>query len=221
MKAMLFDLDNTLMDFMSMKKTASDAAVEALIQNGLKMSKEEAMEKLYELYWEHGIENQQILQTFLEKHHGNAEPRMLAAAIVAYRKAKATMVKTYPGVKDTLRQLKQRGLKLAIVSDAPRLQVWTRLTELDIQHYFDVVVTHDDTGHHKPSPAPFEMALEALNVAPEEVMHVGDWPDRDIKGAKALGMKTALAKYGLTKEVTIEADYTLNAINELLLIPHN
>jgi putative hydrolase of the HAD superfamily len=118
----------------------------------------------------------------------------------------------------TLLKLKQRGLKLAIVSDAPILQAWTRLTEMKIQEFFDAVVTFDDTGERKPNKKPFEKAIEQLNVKAEEVLHVGDWPERDIAGAKALGMKTAFAKYGATKPMTVKADYELNKVEDILNI---
>jgi putative hydrolase of the HAD superfamily len=128
------------------------------------------------------------------------------------------LTEPYPGVIPTLLKLKQQGLKLAIVSDAPILQAWTRLTEMKIQDFFDAVVTFDDTGERKPSALPFKKALEQLGMEPEEVLHVGDWPERDIAGAKALGMKTALAKYGTIKPATVKADYELDKIEDLLKI---
>ena len=217
-KAILFDLDNTLIDFMKMKRQASEAAIDAMLAAGIKLDKEEANKILYELYDQHGIEHQQIFQAFLMKIQKSLDYKIIAAAIVAYRKMRSGLIEPYPGVMPTLLKLKQNGLKLAIVSDAPILQVWMRLTELRIQDFFDVVVTFDDTGERKPSALPFKKALEQLGLKPEEVLHVGDWPERDIAGAKALGMKTAFAKYGAVKPETIKADYTLSRIEDLLNI---
>jgi putative hydrolase of the HAD superfamily len=46
---------------------------------------------------------------------------------------------------------------------------------------------------------------------------IGDWPDRDIKGAKEVGMKTAFAKYGSTQDINDSgADYDLNSVSELI-----
>ena len=47
---------------------------------------------------------------------------------------------------------------------------------------------------------------------------VGDWPTKDIDGAKSMGMKTAFAKYGATKETTSKADFELKNIGQLLRI---
>ncbi len=215
-KAVLFDLDNTLIDFMKMKRQATDAAVEAMIAAGVELNKAQATRLIYELYDQYGIEHQQIFQEFLIRTQNKLDYKILSAGIVAYRKARTVLAEPYPGVMSTLLKLKQRGLKLAIVSDAPILQAWTRLTEMKIQEFFDAVVTFDDTGERKPSKKPFEKALEKLNVKPEEVLHVGDWPERDIAGAKALGMKTAFAKYGASKPMTVKADYQLNKVEDLL-----
>ena len=47
---------------------------------------------------------------------------------------------------------------------------------------------------YKPHPSPFTLALKKLAVLPDAVLFVGDNPSRDIKGAKAVGMRTCLAK---------------------------
>ncbi len=230
-KAILFDLDNTLIDFRKMKSAASNAAIDAMITAGMKLDKEEAINVLYQLYDQYGIEHQQILHEFMMRTHKNIDYGILAAGIVAYRKARVKHAKPYPGVITTLSKLKQFGLKLAIVSDAPILQVWTRLTEIEVAGLFDAVVAFDDTGQAKPNSGPFRKAIEKLGVQPEEVLHIGDWPDKDIAGAKALGMKAALAKYGFgapmtanhvsIKPTTAKADYELNSIEEILEIVEN
>ena len=80
-------------------------------------------------------------------------------------------------------------------------------------------MTFGETWERKPSEKPFRAALDRLGVSPEEALMVGDWPERDIVGAKAVGMKTAFARYGdtfVTKEHG--ADYELVDISDLLKI---
>ena len=112
------------------------------------------------------------------------------------------------------------GLKMAVVSDAPRLPVWLRITGLGLQHYFDTVVTSDDAGFKKPHAKPFLMALEKLNVAPAEAVMIGDWIERDMVGAKTVGLQTVFARYGNTASTVKEsgADYEIDDISELLAI---
>jgi len=96
MKAILFDLDNTLIDFMTMKKRCTEAAVTAMIDAGLNMKKETAYKKMFEMYEEHGIEDQRIFEKFLRKYMNKIDYKVLSAAIVAYRKVKLGQLSPYP-----------------------------------------------------------------------------------------------------------------------------
>lgn len=216
-KAVVFDLDNTLVDFMRMKEAGVEAGVEAMIDAGLKMSKNEAIEKIFQIYDRVGIEDQKIFDRFLEEELGHVDPRILAAGIVAYRKAKEANLVLYPHVRYTLMELLKRGLRLAVVSDAPRLQAWTRLVQVGLHHFFEVVVTYDDTQSRKPDPKPFLITLEKLKVLPQEAIMVGDWPERDISGATKIGMVTVFARYGdVFGTKKSGAEYEINDIIEIL-----
>jgi putative hydrolase of the HAD superfamily len=119
----------------------------------------------------------------------------------------------------TLLALLKRGIKLAVVSDAPSREAWLRLCYLNLQHVFDVVVTFEDTGQHKPSPAPFLRALTGLQVDAREALMIGDWPERDVVGAATLGITTVFARYGDTfGTVHSGATYEVDDISELLTI---
>ena len=150
-KAVLFDLDNTLVDFMRMKEACCEAAIHAMIEAGLPLDKERARKKLFKMYERAGIENQEIFEKFLKATVGKVDYRMLAAGIAAYRRVKAGHIVPYPHVRETLVRLKEQGLRLGIVSDAPKLQAWLRLAEMNLVEFFDVVVALEDTGSKKPS----------------------------------------------------------------------
>lgn len=214
LRAIVFDLDNTLIDFMKMKKRSCEAAIDAMRENGLDMPRDEALEVLYNLYEEHGWEHQKIFQVFLKKVIDRVDYRIMAAGIVSYRKVKADMLYSYSGVPSTLDELGE-DYKLVILSDAPKLQAWTRLCAMELQDKFDHVITFDETGERKPSEEPFLLALEKLDLEPREVMMVGDSIQRDLKTAKELGMKTVLAKYGQLEEEEGEADWEIDEFGEL------
>lgn len=215
-RGVLFDLDNTLLDFMQMKQASIEAAVSAMVDAGMPMSREAAFAEIYKLYERVGIEHQEIFNLFLKQQFDAVNYKWLASAIVAYRRARNGTLVTYPHVRPTLFELLRRGLKLAVISDAPRLGAWLRLCQLDLHHIFDPVVAYEDTGHRKPSPMPFYRALHRMELKPEEVIMVGDWPDRDMVGAHQLGIKTVFARYGHTKGQTISgADYDIDDIGEL------
>jgi putative hydrolase of the HAD superfamily len=216
-KAVLFDLDNTLIDFMRMKTESSHAAIQAMIDAGLPIKEEKARKILFNLFKQYGIEDQRIFQKFLEKTIKRIDYKILSNGIAAYRRVQSGFLFPYPHVVSTLIKLKEKNLVLGIVSDAPRMRAWLRLAEMNLTHYFDVVVTLDDTGLLKPNKMPFEKALQKLKLKPEEILFVGDNPERDILGAKKAGMKTCLAKYGqkfFSRKV--KADFEINDVIELL-----
>ena len=197
-KLVIFDIDNTLTDFIRMKDASIDAAIQAMIDAGLMFPPARIREEIYRIYEEEGIEYQKVFNQLLLNLIGEVDYKILAAGIVGYRRAREASLVLYPHVKVTLMDLMKRGLKLAVISDAPRQEAWLRLCYLQLHHIFDIVLTHDDTGEYKPSPAPFELVLDRLGIAPEEAMMIGDWPERDIVGASELGIRTVFARYGDT-----------------------
>lgn len=216
-KAIIFDLDNTLVDFMAMKDAAIEGAALAMIDAGLKMPKKAVKKKIFEVYEEEGIEDQRVFDKFLTKELGTIDYRIHAAGIIGYRRAREAALVLYPHVRLVLMELMKRGVKLAVLSDAPRLQAWLRLCQLNLHHIFDIVITFEDTNKKKPAPEPFRLALQKLQVKPEEAIMVGDWAERDIYGAKLLEMKTIFARYGDRFGTEISgADYEIEDIIQLL-----
>lgn len=218
-KAVIFDLDNTLVDFMRVKRAAVSGAVDAMIDAGLKEPKDLAIKRIFNMYDREGIEDQRVFDKMLVETYGQIDYRILAAGILGYRRAKEGHLVLYPHVRNTIIELIRMSLKLGLVSDAPRMEAWMRLSSLGLDAFFDTVVTSEDTGKKKPDPAPFQLALTRLHTSAEEAIMIGDWAERDIVGAKALGMKTAFARYGddfNTKEAG--ADFELSDISELVEI---
>jgi len=197
LKAILFDLDNTLIDFLSFKQETAKAVATELKRHGWKLSEKETYDKIFKIYQEKGIEYQKTFADLVygEKYEGNEAEKLQQAAIIAYSRKKYLMLKPYDGVIEMLKELKKK-YKLAVLTDAPRNKAWQRLVLAGLENYFDEVGTYHDTKEHKPSKTPFLRMCERLNVEPSKCLFVGDNPSRDIKGAKEVGMKTAWAKYG-------------------------
>jgi putative hydrolase of the HAD superfamily len=218
-RAIVFDLDNTLTDFMRMKEAAISAAIDGMIDAGFRLSRSELRERVDSIYREQGLEFQRVFDELLQREFGEVDPKILASGIVAYRRARESALVLYPHAHMTLLELAKRGIRLGVVSDAPRLQVWLRLCALGLQHVFDAVVTFDDTGERKPAPAPFREVLRRLEVEPTEALMIGDWAERDVVGAKSLGMKTVFARYGDTFETKVSgADHDVDDVLELVRI---
>lgn len=204
---------------MLLKRVAVDAAIHAMIDAGLKLTYIETKELINKIYESEGIEYQQVFDHLLKQTLGSLDYKIMSAGIVAYRTAREAALKPYPGVLPTLIELIKMGLKLAVVSDAPSKEAWLRLSYINFHHFFDVVITYDETRERKPSPVPFNMALQELKLKADECLMIGDWAERDMVGAKAVGMKTVFARYGDTFNTeNPESDYDINSITELINI---
>ena len=218
LRAILFDLDNTLLDFSGFKRESALAAAKAMKKAGIPLTEKEIYDRIYKVYDEKGIE---YSRTFGDVLYGleidqHQLERARQAAVIAYTKKKYACLRPRPKVIQVLTSLK-RKYKLGIVTDAPREKAWQRLVLAGLDGFFYPVVTYNDTLEHKPSLKPFELALFLLKVKPNEVLFVGDTPERDIIGAKKAGLSTCLAKYGClgyAEEMDV-ADYAIEKIDEL------
>ena len=216
-KGVVFDLDNTLLDFMKMKEFAVKAAIKSMIEAGLEVDEEKSYSEIISIYEQFGWENQKVFDVFLEKSIGHVDNKFLAAGIVAYRRAREANLMAYPNVNKTLMALAKSAIKMGLVSDAPSREAWMRIYYLNLYHFFDVVITLDDSGERKPSAKPFQMALDRMGLRPEETVMIGDWPERDVVGAQQIGMKTAFARYGDTfGTLQSGADWDLDDIFQLV-----
>ena len=222
-RAVIFDLDNTLIDFMRMKDEAVRAAADAMVDAGLDMSRVEIVEGIGEVYREKGIEYQKVFDDFLERKTGGINWKILASGVLAYRRSREAHLVLYPHAHETLVKLAKKGIRLAVVTDAPRREAWLRLVKLGLHHLFDVVVTFEDTGKLKPDSAPFMRALDLLAFEAGETLMVGDWIERDMVGAGKLGIITAFARYGdIFSSRESGADYEIDDIAELVdIVEHS
>ncbi|GGM95933.1 hydrolase [Thermus composti] len=95
-----------------------------------------------------------------------------------------------PGAKEVLEALRERGYRLAVVSnwDVTLPEI---LEVVGLKGYFQHLAVSALSGYAKPDPRLFQEALEALGVAPEEAVHVGD-SEADLLGAEAAGVKALL-----------------------------
>ena len=220
LKAVVFDLDNTLVNFWEFKTASSKEAAKAMVDAGLEMS-ESACEKLiFKIYEIHGVEYQ-LAFTELLKPFKLPNPQMVRirnAAITAYLRKKSQVLKPYDGIDEVLSKLRSE-YKLAVLTDAPSLQAMQRLKLTGLQDYFEVVATFHDTNVVKPGIEPFLHVLKCLHVEADEALMVGDNIYRDILGAKKAGMHTCLAKYDEYREAKgANPDFSIDKPLELLSV---
>jgi putative hydrolase of the HAD superfamily len=98
----------------------------------------------------------------------------------------------YPDVADHLRRWRDRGIRLAVVSNFDQRLI-TLLEALGLAPLFEAVVVSSAAGAAKPDPRPFQRALAALELPPEAVWHIGDSPEDEL-GARAAGLRCLLIR---------------------------
>lgn len=220
LKAILFDLDNTLVNFWKFKKDSANAAARAMVEAGLPISQKDCYDRIFLIYKKHGVEYQLTFTELLAplELRPLLKAKIRDAGVAAYKQCKKDMLKPYPGMPETLTALKNDfGLRLGVLTDAPRAQAHARLDFTGLQNHFEAVGTFHDTHALKPAAAPFLHICQKMNVEPSDVMMVGDNPARDIAGAHSLGMKTCLAKYDPYLGNTGPApDFSIDEPKELL-----
>ncbi len=186
-RAVLFDLDNTLVRFVDAQRVACGAIVD-LVGAG-------TADDLFACFLRpvHGFESPAHIDDYLASI-GCAADYDEAAAL--YETAKLAALEPYGGVVDVLCRLRDAGLPLGVVSDADASHAAARLERCGLSDYFEVVVTPDITGERKPAAANFLYALDRLEAAPSCAAMVGDSLRRDIEPAKRLGLLSVHAAYG-------------------------
>ena len=99
----------------------------------------------------------------------------------------------YPEVKEVLSELKQRGLKVGLISNGYEEEINLILEKADLEKTtFDIIVGVDTIRQTKPNPDIFKYAISKLNVKPEEAMFVGDSVEADYEGAENAGIQALL-----------------------------
>jgi phosphoglycolate phosphatase len=185
-KAVIFDLDGTLANFNLEYKVVRAEVISYLISRGLPASVFSLDESIFEML--------QKTKIFL-KNLGRDQvefPEILnkTLAIASSYELKAAHATTLlPGVLGVLKELKQRGLKMAIFTINGKSSTRIILRNLRIREFFDAVVTRDETSRVKPDPIHLTRTLEALGVSPNQAVVVGD-SEVDLACARALKVQS-------------------------------
>ena len=115
-------------------------------------------------------------------------PVVISKLIGLWNKNKL-FAKPYPETTEVLQKLKDKGIKLAIVSNTHQGSVEEVLEKHDLKKYFDEVVLSYKEGKLKQHGDLYGVALEKLGVSKDEALVIGDSIETDIEGAKAAGVK--------------------------------
>lgn len=186
-KAVIFDLDDTLYmenEFVEygLKNAANVAETVYGIVN--------ANEKIRSLYQESKVN---VFDRLVNAETIKDKEIAVAGLVKAYRNCEPKNLHCNPGVLDLLKTLKKKGVRTGIITDGFADVQKSKIKALGIQEYIDEIVITDELGGvqcRKPNPIGFEKMLKMLDVKPQEMVYIGDNPNKDFAIKKYLPIIT-------------------------------
>jgi phosphoglycolate phosphatase len=205
LKAIIFDLDGTLIDSSVDITNALNYAIEPYPLK--RLTREDTVRLVGE-----GITR------LIEKIAGDLDETGKADVaqrfITHYTEHVADYTREYPEVRETLESLVKYGK--AVISNKRESLSKLVLEELGLLRYFSLVIGSDTTTERKPSPVPVLKALAELQAEPCEAVMVGD-SNFDVDAGKAAGVTTIAVTYGYRPRAVIaHADYLIDRMSDLL-----
>ena len=189
-RAVVFDLDDTLYPEISYAEDGFRKA--AAVLEGLYGVKN-AYQKIRTLF----DEDRQGVFDRLCRSEALPE-KAVEDAVDTYRNNQPEKLEFYPKTKDVLQYLRQNGLKTGIITDGRPFSQRAKIRALGAEAYFDAIIVTDEIGreYRKPHPRAFEEMARKLNVRMEEMMYVGDNPQKDFAVKEYLPLKTVQIRTG-------------------------
>ena len=206
-KAILFDLDGTLINTNRLIIESFKYA----IKTHLNMEMKE--EKIVRFFGEP-----------LVKSMNSIDPENAEGLITAFKSFNESkhdeLAEHYEGTVEAIKILKNRGIKLGIVTSKRQIMTERSLKLIKVYDDMDVIITPEDTDKHKPDGAPALLACEKLGVLPEEALMVGD-SIYDVQCGKNAGNMTCIVTYSsfsMEELLSHKPDYVIDNISELVHI---
>jgi putative hydrolase of the HAD superfamily len=208
LKAVLFDWGHTLMDWVW-----DEGLLEAGVRAGLEaVGAPDSAERVAARYraeakltdWEvpEEVEYEPLVRAMLADSGVDVDDDALRTYLVAEHAAWAPARRPASMSGALLDALHERGLKTGLVSNAmdPPWILLLDLEEQEVASRLDAVVFSSEIGVRKPRPEIFHAALQRLGVAAEDALFVGDRLGADVRGARAVGMRTVQAMWFRAEE---------------------
>lgn len=219
-RAVIFDIEDTLYDSSLQMRMARFNAIRAMIEAGLPIDPETGYRKLEEVVSKYGADYNRHFDKLLEHLGFKWSPRVIAAGVVAYRETSQAYLKPFPDAIPTLIKLRELGYKLGVVSDGLAVKEWQKLIQLGVHHLFHSVVISEECGRMELAGDVFDKCLRELEVKPKEALYVSSRLNEAILHANRFGLITVRLRKGeyfIEEPVADDAKafYEINALSEI------
>ena len=218
-KAVFFDMDDTLYDTSGFAAIARQAAVKSMVHNGLKCSEEEGYSLLKDIINEKGSNYDKHFNILTKEVNGDEDPLIIVNGIITYHNTKFAMLKLEPECFSILLYLKSKDYKVGLITNGKELKQWEKLVRLGVYPFFDDVVTSESVGVEKPDPEIFNIAMNRLNVTSGTSLMIGNSFESDIMGAYNAGIPSMIINSDLTsqqQEFLDEHNYQVEKLSSLI-----
>lgn len=211
----VFDLDDTLYNELSYVHSGF-LAVAKFLKKVKNLPEKETFEQLEKILNKDGRGH--VFDTFL-KQYKIFSKKLLKECLKAYRQH-IPNIKLYEDAKFILNKLKNHPLY--IVTDGHKLVQENKIKALKLEKFIKFCYLTNRYGlkHNKPSPYCFLDICKKEKTTPENIIYIGDNPNKDFVGLKPLGFKTVRLLRGHYKKITLEnlyeAEKKISHLNELL-----
>ncbi len=213
-KAVLFDLDDTLYDEMTFVASGFDAVANYLSTN-FHLIEEEMFLSMMEVISKDG--RGKVFDKVLE-YSGLYNPKLVDELVSVYRSHQPN-IDLYEDVIHIFQELRGLDIKLGIITDGLYSVQKNKVSSLGLQYLVDIIIYTDEIGrkYWKPHPIAFQRAIEELAIEPYEAIYVGNDPTKDFAGPNSIGMRSVhLCKDRCLKESSCEADIHIGSLNEII-----
>lgn len=191
LKAVLFDLDNTLFDSHGLTRKARLEACEAMVNAGLPAkSAREVEERLQEIVKRYGSNYPKHYNLLCKAYGIPRNPEIVMSGRIAYHNTKFALINPFPDTEDVLMKLAKAGIKLGIVTNGLLDKQWEKVIRLKIRHFFESVIVSGKENTSSNKQPLIRRCLRELRVKPEDAAFVGDKLKTDIVSANSLGLTT-------------------------------
>ncbi|QBP39940.1 HAD family hydrolase [Paenisporosarcina antarctica] len=211
MKAILFDLDGTLLNREATLLVFCKAQHQKF---KLPLTQEEFVKRVVELDANGYVPKDIVYRQIAKDIDLSAEMEKLLFEDYINHFHKFCV--PFEGLIETLTLLKRQNFLLGLISNGRHAGQQASIEALSIESFFDVVLISESQGLSKPDAAIFERGLERLNVKASEACYVGDHPINDIEAARKVGLMTIWKRNGQYKDIL--ADKEIDTLPEILSI---
>ncbi len=230
MKALLLDLDDTLLDYSSGAERcwqqACEAAAGALDQPRLTAALAEARRWFWSDPDRHRRERVDMPRAWTQiaaralQAYGAPEPARAAALAADFSARRRSVMELFPESRACLAALRERGLPLGLVTNGDAREQRWKIERCDLERFFDVIVIEGEVGAGKPDAIVYRTALASLGVEPDrEVWMVGDHLEFDVAGAQRFGLRGVWLDRGgtgLPADSPVRPDRIVRALDDVV-----